>query len=86
MQNARHRWLEELPELAEYKACVRAEQKKWEEQQEISVAKRVRALPERSFRRASLLTSSLISVKNYTYSVVEGLDVMIHVMHSSGLG
>nr|XP_036878068.1 centrosomal protein of 152 kDa [Manis javanica] len=41
VQNARHRWLEELPELAEYKACVRAEQKKWEEQQEISVAKRV---------------------------------------------
>ncbi|XP_042639616.1 centrosomal protein of 152 kDa [Orycteropus afer afer] len=41
VQNARHRWLEELPELAEYKAHVRAEQKKWEEQQEISVAKRI---------------------------------------------
>ncbi|XP_060030603.1 centrosomal protein of 152 kDa isoform X3 [Erinaceus europaeus] len=41
VQNARHRWLEELPELAEYKARVRAEQKKWEEQQEISVAKRI---------------------------------------------
>uniref|UniRef100_A0A9L0JQ71 Centrosomal protein 152 n=1 Tax=Equus asinus TaxID=9793 RepID=A0A9L0JQ71_EQUAS len=41
VQNARHRWLEEMPELAEYKACVRAEQKKWEEQQEISVAKRI---------------------------------------------
>ncbi|KAF6129312.1 centrosomal protein 152 [Phyllostomus discolor] len=41
VQNARHRWLQELPELAEYKACVRAEQKKWEEQQEISVAKRI---------------------------------------------
>ncbi|XP_064148073.1 centrosomal protein of 152 kDa isoform X10 [Loxodonta africana] len=41
VQNARHRWLEELPELAEYKACIRAEQKKWEEQQEIAVAKRV---------------------------------------------
>uniref|UniRef100_A0A2K6GUX0 Centrosomal protein 152 n=1 Tax=Propithecus coquereli TaxID=379532 RepID=A0A2K6GUX0_PROCO len=41
VQNARHRWLEELPDLAEYQALVRAEQKKWEEQQEISVAKRI---------------------------------------------
>uniref|UniRef100_A0A8C9ABT0 Centrosomal protein 152 n=1 Tax=Prolemur simus TaxID=1328070 RepID=A0A8C9ABT0_PROSS len=41
VQNARHRWLEELPDLAEYQARVRAEQKKWEEQQEISVAKRI---------------------------------------------
>ncbi|XP_047395977.1 centrosomal protein of 152 kDa isoform X3 [Sciurus carolinensis] len=41
VQNARHRWLEELPELAEYKARVRVEQKKWEEQQEISVARRL---------------------------------------------
>ncbi|KAM4829638.1 centrosomal protein of 152 kDa isoform 3-T4 [Thomomys bottae] len=41
VQNARHRWLEELPELGEYKAHVRAEQKKWEEQQEISVANRL---------------------------------------------
>ncbi|XP_045142398.1 centrosomal protein of 152 kDa [Echinops telfairi] len=41
VQNARLRWLSELPELAEYKARVRAEQKKWEEQQELSVAKRV---------------------------------------------
>nr|XP_017203532.2 centrosomal protein of 152 kDa isoform X9 [Oryctolagus cuniculus] len=41
VQNARHRWLEELPELAEYKARVRAEQKKWEEQQAISVAKQI---------------------------------------------
>lgn len=41
VQNARNRWLEELPELAEYKARVRAEQKKWEEQQEAAVAKRV---------------------------------------------
>ncbi|XP_053526100.1 centrosomal protein of 152 kDa isoform X2 [Artibeus jamaicensis] len=41
VQNARHRWLQELPELAEYKARVRAEQKRWEEQQEISVAKRI---------------------------------------------
>lgn len=48
VQNARHRWLEELPELAEYKARVRAEQKRWEEQQEVFVAKRVRTLPERA--------------------------------------
>ncbi|XP_064341691.1 centrosomal protein of 152 kDa isoform X4 [Camelus dromedarius] len=41
VQNARHRWLEELPELAEYKALVRAEQKKWEELQEQSVARRI---------------------------------------------
>ncbi|XP_070325429.1 centrosomal protein of 152 kDa isoform X9 [Odocoileus virginianus] len=41
VQNARHRWLEELPELAEYKALIRAEQKKWEELQEQSVAKRI---------------------------------------------
>ncbi|XP_070260794.1 centrosomal protein of 152 kDa [Myotis yumanensis] len=41
VQNARHRWLEELPELAEYKAHVRAEQKRWEEQQEVFVAKRI---------------------------------------------
>ncbi|ELV10637.1 Centrosomal protein of 152 kDa [Tupaia chinensis] len=41
VENARHRWLEELPELAEYKARVRAEQKTWEEQQETSVAKRI---------------------------------------------
>ncbi|XP_053784883.1 centrosomal protein of 152 kDa isoform X4 [Desmodus rotundus] len=41
VQNARHRWLQELPELEEYKARVRAEQKRWEEQQEISVAKRI---------------------------------------------
>lgn len=43
VQNARQRWLEELPELSEYKARVRAEQRRWEEQQETSVAKRVRA-------------------------------------------
>uniref|UniRef100_H0X8Q6 Centrosomal protein 152 n=1 Tax=Otolemur garnettii TaxID=30611 RepID=H0X8Q6_OTOGA len=41
VRNARHRWLEELPDLAEYQALVRAEQKKWEEQQEASVAKRI---------------------------------------------
>ncbi|XP_019064286.1 centrosomal protein of 152 kDa isoform X3 [Fukomys damarensis] len=41
VQNARRRWLEELPELTEYKARLRAEQKKWEEQQEASIAKRL---------------------------------------------
>ncbi|XP_036095062.1 centrosomal protein of 152 kDa isoform X2 [Rousettus aegyptiacus] len=41
VQNARHRWLEELPELAEYKARVRSEQEKWEEQQEIFMAQRI---------------------------------------------
>ncbi|KAM6181075.1 centrosomal protein of 152 kDa [Erethizon dorsatum] len=41
VQNARCRWLEELPELTEYKARLRAERKKWEEQQEASVAKRL---------------------------------------------
>ncbi|XP_022379157.1 centrosomal protein of 152 kDa isoform X2 [Enhydra lutris kenyoni] len=41
VQNARHRWLEEMPDLAEYKARVRAEQKKWEEQQDITVARRI---------------------------------------------
>uniref|UniRef100_A0A8C3WSY5 Centrosomal protein 152 n=1 Tax=Catagonus wagneri TaxID=51154 RepID=A0A8C3WSY5_9CETA len=41
VRNARHRWLEELPELAEYKSLVRAEQNKWEELQEQSVAKRI---------------------------------------------
>lgn len=59
MQNARHRWLEEMPDLAEYKARVRAEQKKWEEQQDITVARRVSALLERCFTTASLLTSQL---------------------------
>ncbi|XP_058283275.1 centrosomal protein of 152 kDa isoform X2 [Hylobates moloch] len=41
VQNARQRWLGELPELAEYQALVRAEQKKWEEQHEASVNKRI---------------------------------------------
>lgn len=59
VQNARRRWLEELPELAEYKARVRAEQNKWEEEHEMSVAKRVRTPLERNCRRASPLTSSL---------------------------
>uniref|UniRef100_A0A2K6C6D0 Centrosomal protein 152 n=1 Tax=Macaca nemestrina TaxID=9545 RepID=A0A2K6C6D0_MACNE len=41
VQNARQRWLGELPELAEYQALVRAERKKWEEQHEVSVNKRI---------------------------------------------
>uniref|UniRef100_A0A2K6KD19 Centrosomal protein 152 n=1 Tax=Rhinopithecus bieti TaxID=61621 RepID=A0A2K6KD19_RHIBE len=41
VENARQRWLGELPELAEYQALVRAEQKKWEEQHEVSVNKRI---------------------------------------------
>ncbi|XP_011353380.1 centrosomal protein of 152 kDa isoform X4 [Pteropus vampyrus] len=41
VQNARHRWLEELPELAEYKARIRSEQEKWEEQQESFMAQRI---------------------------------------------
>lgn len=41
VQNAHQRWLGELPELAEYQALVRAEQKKWEEQHEVSVNKRI---------------------------------------------
>lgn len=70
VQNARHRWLEEMPDLAEYKARVRAEQKKWEEQQEITVARRVSALLERSFRAASLLTSHLCPGNLYLLTVL----------------
>ncbi|XP_023579808.1 centrosomal protein of 152 kDa isoform X2 [Octodon degus] len=41
VQSARRRWLEELPELAEYKTRLRAERQKWEEQQEAAVATRL---------------------------------------------
>nr|XP_045013317.1 centrosomal protein of 152 kDa isoform X2 [Jaculus jaculus] len=41
VRNARHRWLQELPGLAEYKALLRAEQRKWEDQLEASVAQRL---------------------------------------------
>nr|XP_010337795.2 centrosomal protein of 152 kDa isoform X3 [Saimiri boliviensis boliviensis] len=41
VQNARQRWLGELPELAEYQALLRAQHKSWEEQHEISVNKRI---------------------------------------------
>lgn len=77
VQNARHRWLEELPELAEYKALVRAEQKKWEELQEQSVAKRVRALLGRTFRR----TSSPFQEALPAHSIVEGLHVIVPIKH-----
>uniref|UniRef100_A0A4X2KEW7 Centrosomal protein 152 n=1 Tax=Vombatus ursinus TaxID=29139 RepID=A0A4X2KEW7_VOMUR len=39
--NARSRWLQELPELAEYRANLKAEQMKWEAEHEVSVAKKV---------------------------------------------
>ncbi|XP_056666142.1 centrosomal protein of 152 kDa isoform X4 [Monodelphis domestica] len=39
--NARSRWVQELPELAEYRANIKAEQKKWETEHELSVAKKV---------------------------------------------
>ncbi|XP_036592953.1 centrosomal protein of 152 kDa [Trichosurus vulpecula] len=39
--NARSRWLQELPELAEYRANLKTEQMKWEAEHEVSVAKKV---------------------------------------------
>jgi hypothetical protein len=73
VQNARHRWLEELPELAEYKTRVRAEQKKWEEQQEITMAKRVSTVLEgTSAGPLPDLLSHLSSGNLYSWSV-EGL-------------
>ncbi|XP_074150548.1 centrosomal protein of 152 kDa isoform X10 [Sminthopsis crassicaudata] len=39
--NARSRWLQELPELAEYRANLKAEQMKWEAEHEVSMAKKV---------------------------------------------
>lgn len=62
VQNARQRWLGELPELAEYQALLRAQHKSWEEQHEISVNKRVRALMQRNFRRPSCLAPAAKSV------------------------
>ncbi|XP_037061086.1 centrosomal protein of 152 kDa isoform X3 [Peromyscus leucopus] len=41
VQNARSRWLQELPKLAEYKALLRAQQQEWAEQQELAVAQRL---------------------------------------------
>lgn len=77
VQNARHRWLEELPELAEYKALVRAEQKKWEELQEQSVAKRVRALLGTTFSRTSSWSQGLLPA----HSIVEGLHAIVPIKH-----
>ncbi|XP_072480806.1 centrosomal protein of 152 kDa isoform X3 [Notamacropus eugenii] len=39
--NARSRWLQELPDLAEYRAHLKTEQMKWEAEHELSVAKKV---------------------------------------------
>ncbi|XP_068954099.1 centrosomal protein of 152 kDa isoform X3 [Petaurus breviceps papuanus] len=39
--NARSRWLQELPELAEYRANLKTEQMKWEAEHEVFVAKKV---------------------------------------------
>ncbi|XP_040602141.1 centrosomal protein of 152 kDa isoform X3 [Mesocricetus auratus] len=41
VQNARSRWIQELPKLAEYKALLRAQQQEWAEQQELAVAQRL---------------------------------------------
>ncbi|GAB1286830.1 Centrosomal protein of 152 kDa [Apodemus speciosus] len=41
VQNARSRWLQELPMLAEYKALLRAQQQEWAKQQELAVAHRL---------------------------------------------
>ncbi|XP_051000494.1 centrosomal protein of 152 kDa [Acomys russatus] len=41
VQNARSRWLQELPTLAEYKALLRAQRQEWAEQQEQAVAQRL---------------------------------------------
>lgn len=41
VQNARSRWILELPMLAEYKALLRAQQQEWAKQQEVAVAHRL---------------------------------------------
>nr|XP_048315517.1 centrosomal protein of 152 kDa isoform X6 [Myodes glareolus] len=41
VQNARSRWLQELPKLAEYKALLRVQQQEWAEQQELAMAQRL---------------------------------------------
>ncbi|XP_029330358.1 centrosomal protein of 152 kDa isoform X3 [Mus caroli] len=41
VQNARSRWIQELPMLAEYKALLRAQQQEWAKQQELAVAHRL---------------------------------------------
>lgn len=44
MQNARSRWIQELPMLAEYKALLKAQQQEWAKQQEQAMAHRVSAV------------------------------------------
>uniref|UniRef100_A0A8C6GI55 Centrosomal protein 152 n=1 Tax=Mus spicilegus TaxID=10103 RepID=A0A8C6GI55_MUSSI len=41
VQNARSRWIQELPMLAEYKALLRAQQQEWAKQQELTVTHRL---------------------------------------------
>ncbi|XP_007644934.1 centrosomal protein of 152 kDa isoform X3 [Cricetulus griseus] len=41
VQNARSRWLQELPKLAEYKALLRVQEQEWAEQQELAVTQRL---------------------------------------------
>ncbi|XP_028640833.1 centrosomal protein of 152 kDa isoform X3 [Grammomys surdaster] len=41
VQNARSRWIQELPMLAEYKALLRAQQQEWAKQQEQAMAHRL---------------------------------------------
>ncbi|KAL6058213.1 hypothetical protein STEG23_016284, partial [Scotinomys teguina] len=41
VQNARSRWLQELPKLAEYKELLRTQRQEWVEQQELAVAQRL---------------------------------------------
>ncbi|XP_036156675.1 centrosomal protein of 152 kDa isoform X2 [Myotis myotis] len=80
VQNARHRWLEELPELAEYKARVRAEQKRWEEQQEVSVAKRISfAVSEAKEKWKSELENTK---KNATPGKMQHLEKLEEKIHS----
>ncbi|XP_015414437.1 PREDICTED: centrosomal protein of 152 kDa [Myotis davidii] len=79
VQNARHRWLEELPELAEYKARVRAEQKRWEEQQEVFMAKRISfAVSEAKEKWKSELENMKKNVPSGKMQHLEKLEEKIH--------
>ncbi|KAJ1180520.1 hypothetical protein NDU88_005741 [Pleurodeles waltl] len=44
VNNAHARWLQELTSLAEYKAAVRAEQEKWEQESKLTVANQISAV------------------------------------------
>ncbi|XP_078540929.1 centrosomal protein of 152 kDa isoform X2 [Lissotriton helveticus] len=44
VNNAHTRWLQELTSLAEYKAAVRAEQEKWEQESKLTVANQISAV------------------------------------------